>query len=154
MKTQTILLIAALAIAVPAAQVAANPGFGGDPLMAGSGNPERMLEHMADHLDLTEEQRSAVANILQAAQPEIEALRDQIRSNRDAIKDLDPTDAADMATVNNIAISNGELATNATLLAVRVRGEVHAVLSAEQIEKLDRSLKRMKQRKRGRRGGS
>ena len=151
MKLHTVMLLAALAIAVPATQVSAKPGFGGDPLMAGAGNPEMMLEHMADHLDLTDEQRDAVKNILQAAQPEVEALRDQVRANRDAIKELDPTDAADMAEVNNIAISNGELATNGTLLAVRIRGEVHAVLTDDQIAKLDRSVNRFKRHKKGRR---
>jgi Spy/CpxP family protein refolding chaperone len=145
------LLLGALAIAVPATQVAANPGFGGDPLMGGAGNPERMLEHMADHLDLTDDQRDAVSNILQAAKPEIEALRDQVKANRDAVKALNPNDAADMAEVNNIAISNGELATNGTLLAVRIRGEVHAVLTDEQIEKLERSMDRFKRRNKERR---
>ena len=153
MKLHTMMLIASLAAAIPAAQVAANPGFGGGPLMAGSGNPERMLEHMADHLDLTDDQRAAVANILQAAQPEVEVLREQLIANRDAIKSLDLTDAADMAEVNNIATSNGELATNGTLLAVRIRGEVHAVLTDEQIEKLGRTMNRFERHMKDRRGG-
>lgn len=152
MKLHTVMLLTALAIAVPATPVSANPGIGGDPLLSGAAKPELMLEHMADHLDLTDEQRDAVRNILQAAQPEIEALRDQVRANRDAIKELDPNDAADMAEVNNIAISNGELATTGTLLAVRVRGEVHAVLTDDQIAKLDRSMNRFKRHGKNRRG--
>ena len=48
--------------------------------------------------------------------------------------------------MNNIALSNGELATTGTLLAVRVRSEVHAVLTDQQLSKLERGKERMKKR--------
>ena len=110
------------------------PGFG-----PGFGGPELMLEHMADHLDLDDAQRASVQNILEAARPEFQSLREQARANREALRDLDPNDPS----VNDIAISNGELATQGTLLAHRVRNEVRTVLTDEQLEKLERVRDRM-----------
>ena len=105
-----------------------------------------MLEHMADHLDLDDTQRDAVNNIIEAAKPEIQALREKARANREALEALDASDAAYSTELNNIAISNGELATEGTLLFTRIRTEVHAVLTDEQIAKLERGKERMKKR--------
>ena len=144
MKLHTVLLSGVLA-AVLATSAYAAPGFGPEPF-AGGPDMALRLEHMADHLDLTDEQRASVKNILQAAKPEIEAVRDQAIANRKAIQALDPADPAYEAELQNIALSNGELATTGTLLAVRVRSEVHAVLTEEQIAKLERGKERMKKR--------
>lgn len=125
-------------------------GFGAD-FGPGFGDPELMLEHMADHLDLDDAQRASVQNILEAARPEFQALREQARNNREALRELGPNDPS----VNDIAISNGELATRGTLLAHRVRNEVRAVLTEQQLEKLERSRERMREaaeRRFGRRG--
>lgn len=146
MKLFTALLVSTLAVAGLASNAHAGPGFGPGPFPGGPGDPALMLEHMADHLDLTDEQRINVENILQAAKPEIEAIRDQAKANRETIQALDPADPAYDVELNNIAASNGELATTGTLLAVRVRNEVHAVLTEEQIAKLERGKERMKQR--------
>ena len=144
MKLHTVLLSGVL-VAALATSAYAGPGFGPEPFPGGP-DIELRLEHMADHLDLTDEQRASVKNILEAAKPEIEAVRDQARTNREAIQALDPADPAYEAELNNIALSNGELATTGTLLAVRVRSEVHAVLTDEQIAKLERGKERMKKR--------
>jgi len=103
-----------------------------------------MLEHMADHLDLDDAQREAVQNILEAAKPELEAFRDQLRENRQALMVLDTGDPAYSTEINNIAISNGQLATEGTLLFTRIRNEVNAVLTAEQRDKLARGKERMR----------
>ena len=150
MKRTTLLLVGLLATAVPLTSAIAGPGFGGGPIPGVPGKLEFMIERMADHLDLTDDQRVSIENILQAAKPEFETLRDQAMANRDAIESLDPTDPAYDTTLQNIAISNGQLATEATLLMARVRGEAHAVLTAEQIAKLERGKARMKERRRGR----
>jgi len=101
------------------------PGFGMPPI-------GMMAGRMAEHLDLDEVQRESVDNIVSAAKPEIKALRESARANREALRALGPSDPE----VQNIAISNGELATEATLLFARVRGEIDAVLTDEQRAKL------------------
>ena len=107
---------------------------------------ELMLEHLSDHLDLTDAQRQSIENIVEASKPEMQAIREQARANRQAIRTLDTSDPSYETALNNIAVSNGELATAGTLLAVRVRNEVHAVLTDEQREKLERSKQRMQKR--------
>lgn len=146
MKAVTVVLVAVLTIAGTASFAHAGPGFGPGPMGGFARDPELMLEHMSDHLDLTDTQKESVENILQATRPEAQAIREQLKANRQAIRALDASDPAFEAELNNIALSNGELATAGTLLAVRVRGEVHAVLTDEQIEKLERGKQRIKKR--------
>jgi Spy/CpxP family protein refolding chaperone len=146
MKIQTIALLALTAIATCSTSALAAPGGGPGPLFAGGPGfpgPGMMLEHMADHLDLDDAQRDSIRNILEAAKPELDALREQVRSNREALDALGAEDPEYSTVLNNIAISNGQLATEGTLLFTRIRTEVHAVLTDEQREKLARSKKRM-----------
>ena len=111
------------------------PGFG-------LPTPMMRIERMAEHLDLDDVQREQVENIMTAAKPELKALREQLRANKNALRDLDGNDPE----VQNIAISNGELATEGTLLAARIRGEINAVLTDEQRAKLDEGKERRKER--------
>mgnify|MGYP001821667869 FL=1 len=97
------------------------PGFG-------MPHPGMMMGRLAERLDLDEAQRESVDNIMSAAKPEIKALRERAKANHEALKALGPGDPE----VQNIAISNGELATEATLLFARVRSEIDAVLTDEQ----------------------
>lgn len=103
-----------------------------------------MTERLAERLGLDEAQRDSVDNIMSAAKPEIEALRERAKTNHEALRALSPGDPQ----VQNIALSNGELATEATLLFARVRGEIDAVLSDEQRAE----LAEFKDRSDGRRG--
>ena len=100
------------------------PVFG----MPGMLGPEMIVGRMADRLGLDDTQRETVRNIMDAAKPEFQALREKAQANRNTLTSLD----AGSAEVQNIAISNGELATEATLLFARVRGEINAVLTEEQ----------------------
>jgi Spy/CpxP family protein refolding chaperone len=100
------------------------PGFG-------MPDPGMMIERVARHLDLDDAQRESVKNIMEAAKPELKALREQLRANQQALEAMD----ADDPEIQNIAISNGQLATEGTLLFSRIRGEVHAVLTEEQLAK-------------------
>ena len=111
------------------------PGFG---MRA----PERMIERMAEHLDLDDIQRESLENIVNAAKPEFEALREQLRANHEALREMEANDPE----IQNIAISNGELATAGTLLFTRVRGEINAVLTDEQRAELAETMERRKER--------
>ena len=111
------------------------PGFG-------MPAPEMRVERMAKHLDLDDVQRESVESIMSAAKPELEALREQFRANHETLQDLDANDPE----VQNIAMSNGELATQGTLLFTRIRGEINAVLTDEQRAKLAEGKERRKER--------
>ena len=103
--------------------------FGGPSF--GIPNPGMIIGRMAEHLDLDDVQRESVKNIIEAAKPELTALREQFHANHEALQSLDAGDPE----VQNIAISNGQLATEGTLLFSRIRGEIHAVLTDEQLAK-------------------
>ena len=111
------------------------PGFG-------MPDPGMMIGRMAERLDLDDAQRESVKNIMEAAKPELKALREQVRANQEALQALDAGDPE----IQNIAISNGELATEATLLFSRIRGEFHAVLTDEQLAKAAELKEQRKER--------
>ena len=113
------------------------PGFG-------LPHPGMITERMAERLRLDEAQRETVDNIMSAARPEMAALRERTRANHEALRTLGPADPE----VTNIALSNGELATEATLLFARIRGEIDAVLTDEQRA----TLAELKERNDDRRG--
>ena len=111
------------------------PGFG-------MPDPGMMIGRMAEHLDLDDVQRESMKNIMEAAKPELKALREQFRANHEALQSLDAGDPE----VQNIAISNGQLATEGTLLFSRIRGEIHAVLTDEQLAKAAELKEQRKER--------
>lgn len=148
MKIFNSISIGMLAVLALALTASAAPGdgprgsFGGPGL--GFGGPGPSVERMADHLGLDETQQQSIENILEAAKPELEALREAQRANREALAALDPADANYSTAINNIAAENGRLATEGTLLRSRVRNEVNAVLTDEQREKLGQGRQRMR----------
>jgi len=117
------------------------PGFG-------MPQPGMITGRMAERLDLDDAQRESVENVMSAAKPELKALREKLRANHDALKSL----SADDPEVQNIAISNGALATEATLLFARVRTEIDAVLTDEQRAKLAEFKDRKGKDRKGDRG--
>ena len=137
-------LLFTLAISTSAyAEPKGDRGFGGPGL--GLPLPARISERMADRLGLDENQRQVVENIMEAAKPEFQALREGTRSNRDALLALDATSASYSTDLDAIAAENGRLATEATYLATRVRAEINAVLTDEQQAMLEQGMERMRE---------
>ncbi len=119
----------------------------------GFGNPERMVERMSRHLDLDETQQQALSNIVTAAKPEFDALRERARANRKAMRELDPADPDYSAKLSNLAAENGELVAEGTRLFGRVRAEVAGELTPEQRAELEAAITERRERFRERRGG-
>ena len=113
-----------------------------------SGDPARVVEMMTRHLDLDETQSQTISNILQAVKSEADLLRERSRANREALRALDVNDANYNATLQNLAIESGELETEKTVLHGRVRGEIHAVLTAGQQQKIAERVGRKESRRR------
>lgn len=120
---------------------------------AGFRDPALMIERMSKHLDLDETQQQNVSNIVEAARPEFEALRDKARENRKAMRELDTTDPDYSAKLSNLATENGELMASGTILFGRVRAELSAELTDEQRATLEAHMKEGRKRFRHRRGG-
>jgi len=158
MKTRrTRLTLAAVGLTLAGFALAAPHGHRGDrhgsPGMGGFGpDPVFIVERLARHLDLDETQENRVSNILDAARPEFDALRDRGRSARENMKNLDPSDPDYSAALDNLAQESGDIMTEAALLFGRVRAEVHAVLTPEQVEELKAMTERWAERRRSRHG--
>jgi Spy/CpxP family protein refolding chaperone len=147
MKTRMIAVLTALSLAAVSTAAMSHPGggkgfFGGGPAL-GFGN-EMKIEKMALHLDLDDTQRDTISNIVQAAKPEISAIRDELRANRQALASLDLSDPGFPVILEDIAASNGQLATEMTLVSFRVRSDIRAVLTDEQLDKLAAGRERMR----------
>jgi Spy/CpxP family protein refolding chaperone len=134
----------------------ADDGFGGSyGKRSGMERGLMISARMLDRLDLEDTQRQTVDNIFEAAKPELDALREEKLANRAAFDALDPTNASYSVDLEAIAIENGRLATEATLLFARLHNEVAAVLTEDQRAKLEQGIEhrgeRGNSRKRGRR---
>lgn len=150
MKTYKTALLALLTSGLLATSVYADSNDRKGPRDRQFGGPGFGLPHaamisdrMAERLGLDETQRERVDNIMSAASPEMEALREKVKLNHEALRALGAGDPE----VQNIALSNGELATEATLLFARVRGELDAVLTDEQRATLAELKDRRKDRR-------
>lgn len=156
-----IVLLASLALTAGAAAAdeRGGPGFGGrHGDMSQFRDPARMVERMSRVLDLDELQEQNINNIVSAATPEIDALRDRRKSTREAMRALDPADPDYSAKLSTLATDIGELATESTLLLGRVRLEVSEQLTdaqkAELKEAFEQRRGRFMRRFRDRRGGA
>ncbi len=119
--------------------------------MAHMRNPERMVERMSEHLGLDETQTQELHNVVLAAKPQMDSLRERGRANRTALKEID-TDAPDYEqTIQALAAERGELATEMTLLRSQIRNDIHAKLTPEQIQQLDEAKAQMRQKFKDRR---
>ena len=114
----------------------------------GFGDPTMMIERMAEHLELDDAQRQSITNIVDAARPEFEALRDAARENREAIHALDVDDPDYGSALQNLSVTSGELASQLTMLTGWVRGELADILTAEQRALLEERMSRMGERRR------
>ena len=101
-------------------------------MMHGGHDFDRMVEHMSRLLELDDAQEQAIGNIVEAVRPEINALRERAAANREALHALNVADTDYEVQLQKLAVENGELATQLTLLQGRVRAQVSGELTPEQ----------------------
>lgn len=109
---------------------------GGDRSMFGMPDPARMVRHMSRRLELDEAQSQQLNNVVVAATPQLTALHEKSRANREAIAALD-LDAGDYdSSIQRLAAESGEIAIARTLLLSQLRRDIHSRLTPEQQQKL------------------
>ncbi|MCH8308495.1 MAG: Spy/CpxP family protein refolding chaperone [Proteobacteria bacterium] len=101
-------------------------------MMHGGHDFDRMVEHMSRLLELDDAQEQAIGNIVEAVRPEINTLRERAAANREALHALNVADTDYEVQLQKLAVENGELATQLTLLHGRVRAQVSGELTPEQ----------------------
>ena len=99
---------------------------------AGPGMPGVIAGRMAERLGLDDVQRQSVMNVMDAARPEFEALREQGKTLRQSIRDLDPGEPSYGVRLQDLSATSGQVAADLVLLTGRVRADVHAILTPEQ----------------------
>jgi len=122
-------------------------------MMGDFGDPDRMLGHLERRLDLDDDQALRIGNILDAISPESDALQERALAAREAMATLDTADPDYDVQLQDLAREIGEIATSMTLLHGRMRAEISAQLSPEQVDRFAQSRARMRDRA-GRHHGS
>lgn len=124
-----------------------NDGPGMGPRGMGRGDPAARLQRMADSLGLSPEQRKQVRGLYEAARPQMDATRSQLRAERQRLRDADPGDRNHAATVAAASKRIGEL----TAQGVQQRGElqrkVWQVLTPEQRAEAEAKRAEVRQRR-------
>ena len=127
-------------------------GMHGQPGMSRGafGESGQFTDKFAERLGLDDTQRQSVQNIHDAARPEIDALRERMKANRESMRVLDVSDPNRSVLLNQLAAENGQLTAEGILLSDRVRNEVNAVLTDEQREMLAKGRNNVDKRRDGR----
>jgi len=119
-------------------------------MLRGDVNAERMISRMSRWLELDEIQEQELRNIGQAAEPELTALRSRAKENRAAIARLVADNANFESELQTLAVENGQIATEITLVTGRLRADIHAALTPEQQQQLQEGGKRLSEHAKGR----
>lgn len=113
-------------------------GRGGGKLFASS----FQIAYMARHLDMTEEQKAQLRDVLDAARPEADRLADAMIDNRQAMKTLRKSETFSEDEIRAIADQQGRLTADMIVLHARVRSQIGAILTPDQRERLEKMRKR------------
>jgi len=113
--------------------------------------PGMLLGHLGDELKLTDAQRTKIKTLLDESRPEMERLRDEMRSTRRELAQLSPDDKAYDATVATTSRRMGELTTRMIQQRSALRASTHAVLTAEQKARMAELRTKMMERMQERR---
>lgn len=112
----------------------------------GRGGAAARMQRMADDLGLSPEQRKQVRDIYEAARPQMDATRSQMRVERQRLRDASPGERNHATTVATASKRIGELSAEATRQRGEMQRKVWQVLTPEQRTKADG--KRAESRKR------
>lgn len=114
----------------------------------GVGVPGAISDRMADRLGLDESQAQSVTNVMEAARPEFEALRERGHTLKQSIREFDPANPDYGVMLQNASAESGQVAAELVLLTGRVRADIHRILTPEQRQSLADMMARLD----GRRG--
>lgn len=138
MKKTKILTLGVLLVTLAAlstSMVAAQPGRHGGRFGGSHEGPFGgfMMERIADRLDLSDEQRSELAAILEAYRPESELLGETLSVTRKELDDQITADDFDEIAIREAAERSAAVRADLAVLRARIHTEVLQVLTEDQI---------------------
>jgi Spy/CpxP family protein refolding chaperone len=95
----------------------------------------RFLDRMADRLQLTTEQRSSVKTVLEKSKPQMTAIKEKMRTNRKALRELG-RDGSDDSRVQALARERGDLVANLVIERSKIRSDIQQILTDTQREQM------------------
>jgi Spy/CpxP family protein refolding chaperone len=112
-----------------------------------SGADPRMLQRLADDLQLTPQQRGKITEHVATHGPEMRRLANDMAEQSRALRALNPADGKFNAAVNEAAKRMGDLSAQLVRQGGELRAKVWQVLTPEQRAKADARQQQMKQRR-------
>jgi Spy/CpxP family protein refolding chaperone len=98
---------------------------------------EQKLEIMTTVLELTEEQRTAIKSLLDQRHQDKQQLREQMRSSRDAMREARNATPFNETDFRAKAAAHAELKADMMVEHVKLKQQIHALLTPEQQKKAD-----------------
>ena len=136
------LLISSMALAVPQPETDSKDGargchHGKHAGMMGQGikGEGRFLDRMADRLELSPEQRSSVKAALEKSKPQMTAIKEKMRTNRKALRELG-RDGSDDSRVQALARERGDLVASLVIERSKIRSDIQQILTDTQREQI------------------
>lgn len=123
-------------------------GRGGGKLFASS----FQIAWIARHLDMTDEQKAQLRDVLDAARPEADRLADAMVANRDAMKAFREQENLSDEEIRAIADQQGRLVADMMVLHARVHSQIKGILTPEQFERFQQMRKKHRGKGRHRHG--
>ncbi|MEY4214425.1 MAG: motif family protein [Pseudomonadota bacterium] len=112
-----------------------------------AGTDPRMLQRLADDLQLTPQQRGKITEHVATHGPEMRRLAAEMTKQSRALRELNPADGKFTAAVNEASKRMGDLSTQMVRQGGELRAKVWQVLTPEQRAKADSRQQQMKQRR-------
>lgn len=139
-----------MALANPAAAHGSFGGArGGGKLFASS----FQLAYLARHLDMTDEQKAQLREVLEAARPEADRLAEAMIDNREAMKAFRESDSLSEAEIRQVADQQGKVVADMMVLHARVHSQIRGILTPEQFERFEKMRQRHGRKGRHHRSG-
>jgi Spy/CpxP family protein refolding chaperone len=137
------LLISSMALAAPQPDADSKDGARGCHHGAHAGimkqgikGEGRFLDRMADRLELTTEQRSSVKAALEKSKPRMTAIKEKMRTNRKALRELGRDGSSDDNRVQALARERGDLVASLVIERSKIRSDIQQILTDKQREQM------------------
>lgn len=104
------------------------------------------MHRLLHKLDLTDQQRSQVRDIMQKSRPQYQTLRTQMRDNQRRLMQINPDDPNYTNVVSQVAQANGQVVTQMIQLRSQERADIYKVLTPEQKQKLQTMKQKWRER--------
>lgn len=107
---------------------------------------EKMLNRMADKLDLNAEQKIAVGKLMKEKRDHKAASKDKMVELHKNIRDLDPTSDNYQQELNKAKQTAADLAMQRVDSKASMKAEMQKILTGEQLAKLEKVMDKMEKR--------